>query len=196
MRAGGKRHRVRRYVRVVTDPAVPGSLGEPADPGEPESESESESEVTLAAYAAELAEGVSAALGPWVERSVAGRAEQWSPGSGPELADGAAAAGRRAARDVGGRVRALLETDVDEQATGPLAVLREAVRYPTEVLVGAGVPPVARDEFAERAFPDDVYDLAPATFADLDPALQGPGLTWGAAKAHVVLSRRRSEGRR
>ena len=31
---------------------------------------------------------------------------------------------------------------------------------------------------------------------DLDPALHEPGLRWGAAKAHVVLARRRAEGRR
>jgi hypothetical protein len=59
------------------------------------------------------------------------------------------------------------------------------------VLRAAGVPPVRRDEFAEHAFPDDVYDLAPASFADVDPSLHEPGLVWGAAKAHVHLSRRR-----
>ena len=39
-----------------------------------------------------------------------------------------------------------------------------------------------------RNFPDDVYDLSPATFADVDPALHEPGLVWGAAKAHVHLA--------
>ena len=65
-----------------------------------------------------------------------------------------------------------------------------------QVLADAGVPPIVRDEFEERAFPDDVYGLAPASFADLDPALREPGLVWGAAKAHVVLARRRAEGLR
>ena len=41
-----------------------------------------------------------------------------------------------------------------------------------------------------------LYDLSPASFADLAPALKEPGLVWGAAKAHVHLSRRRAEGRR
>jgi hypothetical protein len=41
-----------------------------------------------------------------------------------------------------------------------------------------------------------VYDLTPASFADVDPALHEPGLVWGAAKAHVHLARRRREGRR
>ena len=63
----------------------------------------------------------------------------------------------------------------------------------TDVLRSAGVPPVVRDEMAESAFPEDLYDLSPATFADLAPELAEAGLVWGAAKAHVVLSRRRGE---
>ena len=34
------------------------------------------------------------------------------------------------------------------------------------------MPPVERDEFAVRAFPEDRYGLAPAAFEDLDPALR------------------------
>lgn len=146
----------------------------------------------LKALATALADAVGAALPAWVERTVAARV-------GPldtELQLAAADAGRGAAADVGAKVRTLLATDVDAQWTGPLALLRTAVRYPTEVLRAAGAPPAARDPFAERAFPDDVYDLAPATWSDIDPALQEPGIVWGAAKAHVVLARRRHEGRR
>ena len=58
------------------------------------------------------------------------------------------------------------------------------------------MPPVVRPAFEEEAFPDDDYGLTPATWADIDPALHERGLVWGAAKAHVVLSRRRAEGRR
>jgi hypothetical protein len=57
------------------------------------------------------------------------------------------------------------------------------------------VPPVGRDPDAVRRFPDDDYDLTPAAFVALDPALHEPGLRWGAAKAHVFLARRRAEGR-
>lgn len=146
----------------------------------------------LAELAAALADGVVAALPGWVERAVASRLDPLTD----HWRAAAAEAGRRAADDVGARVRALLATDVDEQRTNPLAVLRSAVRYPTEVLRAAGVLPVPRDEFVERAFPDDVYDLTPATWADVDPALHDPGLLWGAAKAHVILARRRREGRR
>jgi hypothetical protein len=153
-------------------------------------------DAALAAFATALADGIEAALPAWVDRCVVAVAEAWEPGLGARLAPAAAEAGRLAAEEVGPRVRALLATDVDEQATGPLAIVREAVRYPTEVLADAGVGAVVRDEFDERAFPADRYGLAPAAFADLDESLREPGLVWGAAKAHVVLARRRAEGRR
>lgn len=143
-----------------------------------------------------LADGIETALGPWVERSVAAIAEAYRPGLAGAVAVAARQAGAQAVADVAPEVRALLMVDVDEQRTGPLALLRRAVRYPTAVLADAEVPAVVRDEFAERAFPEDLYGLSPATFADLDPSLHEPGLAWGAAKAHVVLSRRRAEGQR
>ncbi|WP_421118501.1 hypothetical protein ACE2AJ_14075 [Aquihabitans daechungensis] len=167
-----------------------------APPDNPLSEGSPTDEELLASHAAVLADGIERALGPWVVRCVLERAEAWRPGLGRDLAEPAEAAGRRAAAAVGPEIRALLALDVDAQATGPLAVLRTAVRFPTVVLADAGVPHIVRDEFAERAFPDDVYGLAPASFADLHPALRDPGLVWGAAKAHVVLARRRAEGRR
>ncbi len=147
----------------------------------------------LAAIATALADAVDAALPGWVERAVASRLRGPVDGS---VRAAAAEAGRRAVAEVGPVVRELLLTDVDEQRANPLAVLRRAVRYPTEVLAAAGVAPASRDEFAERSFPDDVYDLSPATWGDVDPALQERGLVWGAAKAHVVLARRRAEGKR
>jgi hypothetical protein len=146
---------------------------------------------TLARYADDLATTAEAVLAGWVERSVrAVLAAQSLPldGDGAERLATAAAA----ARDEGAtRLRQLLARDLDEQRTNPLSILRGLVRYPTEVLGAAGARPVARDEFAERNFPDDVYDLTPAAFADVDPALHEPGLLWGAAKAHVHLARRR-----
>jgi hypothetical protein len=151
----------------------------------------------LAGYAAALADGVQAALPGWVERSVERvHVAQTMRRPPQDVRDAAAAAGLAAAADVGARVRALLALDVDEQPTGPLAIVRQAVPYPTEVLQVAGVAPVARDEFAARQFPDDVYDLSPTSFAELDPDLHEAGLVWGAAKAHVHLARRRAAGLR
>jgi len=147
----------------------------------------------LARYAAALAEAILAALPGWVERSVEERWAAWAGTSTipAEIRAHAQAGGRRAVDDVEPRLRALLAADVDAQRTNPLAILRQAVRYPNEVLAAAGVPPVVRDAHAERLFPDDAYDLSPAAFGDLHPSVHEPGLVWGAAKAHVILARRR-----
>jgi hypothetical protein len=153
-------------------------------------------EAALAAIATALADAVDAALPGWVERSVLRLAEAHGGPASPEVRQAATDAGQRAVAETGAEVRSLLATDVDEQRANPLALLRDAVRYPTRVLLDAGVPPVVRTDFDERAFPDDVYGLAPATWADVDPALQERGIVWGAAKAHVVLRRRRAEGKR
>jgi len=139
-----------------------------------------EDEARLAELAEGLADGIVSALPGWVARCIAARSV------GVTVDDAVvAAAGRRAAADVGPRVRRLLAADIDEQRTGPLALVRHAVAYPASVLSAVGVAPVERDADAVRLFPDDAYDLSPASFAELHPDLRGPGLEWGAAKAHV-----------
>lgn len=146
-------------------------------------------------YANALADAVDAALPGWVVRNVERLWRAWSgQGPPPELRVRAQAAGEQARAEVATELRRLLDTDVDAQRTNPLTVVRRAVRYPTDVLAEAGVPPVVRDEFAERTFPDDVYDLSPATWSDLDPSVHEPGLAWSAWKANVHLQRRRAEG--
>ena len=135
-------------------------------------------------YASALADGIDNALTLWVERSVAQIMTAWAGSVPADVAAAAKSAGEQARAEVGPRIRALLLADIDDQSTTPLAILRaDAVRYPTEVLQKAGVPPVQRDEFVEEAFPEDVYDLAPASFADLDAGLGDVGIGWGAAKA-------------
>jgi hypothetical protein len=147
----------------------------------------------LARYSAELIEAVDAAVPGWIERIVAERWRAWTEEDPPsDVLGAAAAAGARARSEVVPALRELLDTDVDGQRTNPLAVIRRAAAHATGVLADAGVPPVRRDADAERLFPDDVYDLTPASFADLDPAVHEPGLVWGAAKAHVILRRRRA----
>ncbi len=150
----------------------------------------------LARYAGALADAVAAALPRWIDRSVRGVLAAQGIAVDEALAARIEEAGRQARDEGAPRVRRLLATDIDRQAGNPLAVLRSLVPVPTAVLREAGARPVARDEFSERSFPDDVYDLSPASFADVDPALHEPGLVWGAAKAHVHLARRRREGRR
>jgi hypothetical protein len=153
-------------------------------------------EAALAGFAAELARGVDAHLAGWVVRCVETRMAQWS-GTVPEaVRDAAARAGEEARVEVAPQVAEALTLDIDDQPIPPLSVLRSAVVYPTGVLAAAGVPHVVRDEIDVRLFPEDVYGLAPATFADVHPSLHEPGLSWGAAKAFVHLARRRAEGRR
>lgn len=147
---------------------------------------------SIEVYARALADGIEAALPGWVSRSVARIMQAWAGGVPRDVTETAAAAGRQAQDEAGSAVRALLEADIDDQHSTPLTLLRQAVRYPTQVLRDAGVPPVARDPFAERAFPDDDYDLSPASLADVDPALTDLGITWGAAKAFEHKRRHRS----
>ena len=153
-------------------------------------------EAELAEHAERLAAGVEAALPGWVERAVARRLREWGGAEPRPVLERAQRSGRAARDEIGPQLRAFLRQDVDGQRTTPLEIVRRAVRFPAAVLADAGVPPVVRDEVAERAIPDDVYDLAPGAWADVDDALTEPGLTWGAAKAYVVLARRRAEGRR
>lgn len=128
-----------------------------------------------------LSEGIEQALPKWVMSAVESRVSEMSP----LIQEAAEAAGSAAAADIGGEVARLLAADIDDQRENPLALLRQAVRYPTEVLRAVGAAPVERDDFAIDRFPDDIYDLTPASFGDIHPDLQAPGLTWGAAKAFV-----------
>ena len=144
-----------------------------------------EDEAALAGYAEVLVDAVDEVAEAWIRRSIVTRA--------PHLA-GAPATDEAAARGAVALVtelRELLGSDIADQREGPLQVFRRGVVWATEVLAEAGVAPVARDAFAERNFPDDPYDLTPASFAAIDPSLHEPGLVWGAAKAHVHLRRRR-----
>ncbi|MEO7837220.1 MAG: hypothetical protein ABIS21_06220 [Acidimicrobiales bacterium] len=141
-----------------------------------------------------LADGISAALPGWVERSVESLLVAHRGAAEPSVMIAARIAGARAGANVGARMRSLLDADIDDQRINPLSVLREAVVYPTEVLRQAGVPPVVRDVFAEERFPDDDYDLTPTSFADVEANLRDLGLAWGAAKAWEHKRRHANSG--
>ena len=143
-----------------------------------------ETAVDVGVYATALADGICDSLPGWVVGSVTRLMMAWAGAVPPGVSQAATMAGTAAVAEVGAQVRDLLAADIDEQWTTPLAILRGgALRYPTSVLQAAGVPPVVRDRAAEELFPDDLYDLVPASFADLDPSLAEAGLRWGAAKA-------------
>lgn len=153
----------------------------------------SAAQAAIELYARVLAEKVEAALAPWVSRMVERRVIAWSGRFPAEAAEAARRAGEEAAAAVGPQIRRLLEADIDEQWTTPLELVRSAVRYPTAVLARLGVPPGSRDHFDIGRFPEDLYGLAPASWADVDPDLVEPAIRWGAAKA-FEYRRRHGEG--
>jgi len=57
----------------------------------------------------------------------------------------------------------------------------------------AGVEHPRRDMDAKRLHPEDLFNVGPASFSEIHPDLHEPGLSWGAAKAHVHIQRRRAE---
>lgn len=142
-------------------------------------------------HAQALLQGIEVAVPQWVERLVERRLIDYRGSASDEEMAEAARAGEEAQADIAAALQALFETDIDAQTTTPLSVVRDAVRYPTAVLRSAGVPPVQRDQFAGAVFPDDDYDLTPASLADLGPDLVELGLAWGAAKA---MAHRRRHG--
>lgn len=135
----------------------------------------------LREHGARLADEIEAALPRWVARCVGDAAGD----------DAIADAARRAVDDVVPRIRRLLELDVDEQRENPLAIVRDAVRHPTELLRAAGAPAPSRPAFDQEHFPDDAYGLVPMTWRDVDESLHEPGLIWGALKARASMDRHR-----
>lgn len=145
-------------------------------------------EAALQRYASVLLDATAQVIEIWIHDSIVTR--------NPDLAalPAASEAVETGSKAIMGELRTLLMSDIAEQTNGPLQILRAGTRFASAVLADADTPTIARDAFAQQAFPDDVYDLAPANFADVDPSLHEPGLVWGAAKAHVHLRRRREAG--
>jgi hypothetical protein len=171
-------------------------------PGEPASEVE---QVDVSQFGRELADAVEAALPGWVRRSVLSRLPSPSPSPSPshspsrarvdsfrnESLDDAIDEAGRDALTVVVALRSLLATDIDDQRGTPLTVIREAVRYPTEVLRRFDAPVPARDPSDAARFPDDIYALSPASWADIDETVADPGLRWSVAKAFEYKRRHR-----
>jgi hypothetical protein len=147
---------------------------------------------------AAIVAGVEAQVPAWARARVEWLLDAWgraSAGARARAEAESAEAGTRAAERIVAELRDLLVLDPERQGATPLEIVRTAYREPTVVLVAAGVPPVLRDEFDERAWPDDVYGLVPRTFGDLgDPELAPLHLAWGLAKAAVIRARRARSG--
>lgn len=133
-------------------------------------------------HATALADAIERAIPVWLARVVARHAVV--------DADSVAAVGSEAASETARAVRALLDRDIDDQHETPLTIVRRvAVPHATRLLRDEGAPPVRRDEFKARSFPDDDYDLTPAGWADIDESVQAPGIAWGAWKAMTYKAR-------
>jgi hypothetical protein len=147
----------------------------------------------LARVGDEIVAGVQRTIGPWVVSCVGRILQAWGRSAPDVEADALAAAeheGPAVAQRIADELRDLFEQDPSEQTRTPLQIVRTAIGSPTRILAGAGVPPVERDAFEERAWPEDRYDLLPRTLADLgDPELGPLQLAWGLAKAGVLRAR-------
>jgi hypothetical protein len=168
------------------------SLGAPSADERPDDEQRGLALLQEASDA--IAAGVARELPGWVERSVTYILDAWgrTPPHARERAErDAVDAGRVATTRVVGELRALFALDPEEQRSTPLEIVRRAYREPTAVLAAAGIAPVERDEFAERAWPDDTYGLVVHGLGDLgDEDLAPLQMAWGLAKAKVLRARR------
>jgi hypothetical protein len=138
--------------------------------------------------------GVETWVPRWALSQVARLLDAWgraTPETRARAETQASDAGEASARRVAATLRELFAIEPELQTATPLEIVRSVYREPTEVLAAAGVPPIARDEFDERAWPEDVYGLVPRTLGDLgDPELAPLHLAWGMAKATVIRARR------
>jgi hypothetical protein len=148
----------------------------------------------------QLLAALDAAVEPWLERSLVMTAARQSHCAAeqlpPDLREEITVEAQRQAAQALRQIQVLLATDVDQQRHNPLAVLRSAAIAAGAVLERYAISPVVRDDFEVTAFPADHYRLVPASWVDVDPSLQDPGITWGAWKAAQILHRRREEGLR
>lgn len=155
---------------------------------------ESDARARLDETGAAIIAGVERCLAGWVERQVDRILDAWGrldPAARARASKEAVAAGRQAEKRVSATLAELFAAAATGQTATPLEIVRTAYREPTELLAALGVPAVVRDEFDERAWPDDRYGLVPRSLGDLgDEELAPLHLAWGLAKAAVIRSQR------
>lgn len=151
-------------------------------------------ELDIETVAMALLEAVVEATPSWVSRSVGEIVAAQGLAVDDIHVERVVDAGERAQRYVETNLGALLRTDIDQQRTTPLTIVRDAARFPVEVLHAAGAREVHRIDVDRWAFPNDPFGVTPASLADMGPVVHEAGIAWGAAKAHVHLRRRRDEG--
>lgn len=139
-----------------------------------------------------LVEGVGRVLPAWAATAAGTLLTAWGrldADREAQVVEAARKAGEQAAGRVAGELRGLFALDPAEQRATPLQIIRTAVAEPTAVLAAAGLPDVVRDEFDERAWPEDRFGLVPRTLKDLDLDLAAVHFAWGIAKAALLRAR-------
>jgi hypothetical protein len=164
----------------------------------PEGDDESAGLALMRESADAIVAGVDRLAAAWVVRTVTGLLDAWGrldDAARAEALAAAEAAGTSGAARVDTELRALFATDPAEQRSTPLEIVRSLRHEATEVLAAAGVPPVERDPFDERSFPDDRYAIVPRSLADLgDDDLAPMLMAWGLGKARVLRARAARSG--
>jgi hypothetical protein len=137
--------------------------------------------------------GIDRLASAWVVASVARIVDAWGrlePSDREAALARAQERGSAAGSEVAEQLRAFFACDPSEQRTTPLEIVRTLRRTPTEILAAVGIPPVERDEYETKLFPDDVYGLVPRSLADFgDEDLAPMLMVWGLGKAKVQRAR-------
>jgi hypothetical protein len=194
--------------RRLPDAFRPDVTGDPAA-------SEARGRELMAAAADAIVAGVVEGGERWVVDAVIRLVDAWGrldAGERAAVVREAQLAGAHGAQRVATELRRLLALDPAEQRSTPLEVVRTLGADATAVLARAGIPPVERDEFEERIFPEDVYGIVLRSLSELEP---GPGgtretgdphgrdagsslgvaqLAWGIGKATLLAARRARGG--
>ena len=134
-------------------------------------------------YGMALLTAIESAFAPWLRATLEFRS---GASLSAEVEAGITSAEERAIANI----TRLIEADVSEPLSGPLEQLRQAVGGIAPVLVAHDFPQPNRDPYDQEMRPDDIFDLGPISFMDLGEAVQTAGITWGAAKAHLHMTRR------
>lgn len=135
----------------------------------------------------QLHRAVSGAIRPWLDALIESRVSGSSLTTElAETLDGITTAVDRS-------IAELINADVEKPLSGPLERIRREVEPLNDVLDRLGVSPPHRDPVDVQMRPGDRHALGPMTFRDLGDDVHEAGITWGAAKAHLHLQRRRPD---
>lgn len=149
----------------------------------------------LEQYPQDLYSAVVAAVPHWISRRIEEIMKDVATEDVAQLQDEIVEVATQVLHTVENALFEILLQDVDEQRQNPMHVIRTSINSATELLSRYEVPLPHRDEFEIKAMPNDVYAIGPLTWKDLSEDVHETGITWGAWKAAVIVSRRRNEGK-